>query len=136
MRTWISEGRVGSDSLVWREGWPDWQQAGAVFPQLGSGGSPGANLAPMGTNGGAPTDAQAIESLPAAPGRSAALNAAIVVVLVLAVVVLLAVFVWVLKRGPEPSDEASRRGRATVASVIDGPADVLCWPPEIGQRGV
>src|SRR5262249_25988977 len=25
MRRWIAEGRVSSDSLVWREGWTDWQ---------------------------------------------------------------------------------------------------------------
>jgi hypothetical protein len=34
MRQWINEGRVAADSLVWQEGWPDWQTAGAVFPQL------------------------------------------------------------------------------------------------------
>jgi hypothetical protein len=34
MRTWIVEGRVSADSLVWREGWRDWQEAGKVFPQL------------------------------------------------------------------------------------------------------
>ena len=34
MRVWIAEGRVSPDSLVWREGWRDWQEAEAVFPQL------------------------------------------------------------------------------------------------------
>jgi hypothetical protein len=34
MRQWISEGRVSSDSLVWREGWTDWQTAGKLFPVL------------------------------------------------------------------------------------------------------
>lgn len=34
MRTWIEEGRVGADSMVWREGWADWQIAGPVFPSL------------------------------------------------------------------------------------------------------
>ena len=34
MRVWISEGRVAADSLVWREGWRDWQEAASVFPQL------------------------------------------------------------------------------------------------------
>jgi hypothetical protein len=34
MRKWISQGRVGPDTLVWREGWRDWQEAGNVFPQL------------------------------------------------------------------------------------------------------
>ena len=36
MRTWLSEGRVSADSLVWREGWRDWQEAGTVFPKLRS----------------------------------------------------------------------------------------------------
>jgi hypothetical protein len=34
MRKWLSEGRVSSDSLVWREGWTDWQNAGKLFPTL------------------------------------------------------------------------------------------------------
>ena len=34
MRTWLGEGRVSADSLVWREGWHDWQEAGTVFPKL------------------------------------------------------------------------------------------------------
>jgi len=34
MRKWIAEGRVSSDSLVWREGWTDWQNAGKLFPAL------------------------------------------------------------------------------------------------------
>ena len=34
MRTWMNEGRVSADSLVWREGWRDWQEAGTVFPKL------------------------------------------------------------------------------------------------------
>ena len=34
MRTWLGEGRIGGDSLVWREGWREWQEAAAVFPQL------------------------------------------------------------------------------------------------------
>ena len=34
MRTWLGEGRLGGDSLVWREGWREWQEAAAVFPQL------------------------------------------------------------------------------------------------------
>jgi len=34
MRKWISEGRVSGDSLVWREGWTDWQTAAKLFPAL------------------------------------------------------------------------------------------------------
>ena len=44
MRKWISEGRVSSDSLVWREGWTDWQNAGKLFPVLQAAGTAAAVL--------------------------------------------------------------------------------------------
>ena len=31
MKSWLGEGRVGADSLVWCEGWDDWKDASAVF---------------------------------------------------------------------------------------------------------
>ena len=34
MRRWLTEGRVSADSMVWREGWEDWQLAGPMFPSL------------------------------------------------------------------------------------------------------
>jgi hypothetical protein len=34
MRKWIEEGRVSEDSLVWREGWADWQKACEAIPSL------------------------------------------------------------------------------------------------------
>lgn len=34
MQQWINEGRVAADSLVWREGWPDWKNAGQTFPKF------------------------------------------------------------------------------------------------------
>src|SRR5262245_39584530 len=43
MRRWIAEGRVSSDSLVWREGWTDWQNAGKLFPVLQAAGTAGAD---------------------------------------------------------------------------------------------
>jgi hypothetical protein len=36
MREWLAEGRIGSESLVWREGWRDWKTAVDVFPQFAS----------------------------------------------------------------------------------------------------
>jgi len=47
MRKWISEGRVSSDSLVWREGWTDWQNAGKLFPTLQAAGSAAQSPAPV-----------------------------------------------------------------------------------------
>jgi len=134
MRAWIAEGRVGSDSLVWREGWRDWQQAGEVFGPLGTG-NPQPGLGAMGTNGGASTEAPARGTHGPSRARSVALNAAILAVLILAVVVLLGVFLWVLKRGPEPPDEASNRGPATVASAVDGLPANRSLPPAPGHPG-
>jgi hypothetical protein len=34
IRGWLAEGRISPDTLVWREGWRDWLEAGSVFPQL------------------------------------------------------------------------------------------------------
>ena len=34
MRQWLAEGRISADTLVWHEGWRDWQRADAVFTQL------------------------------------------------------------------------------------------------------
>ncbi len=33
-RQWLGEGRITADSLVWREGWAEWQSARAIFPQF------------------------------------------------------------------------------------------------------
>lgn len=97
MRTWISEGRVGPDCLVWREGWRDWKEAGDVFGQLDDG-ERELELGPVSTRG---AGARAVAGhRRTSRNRSAALSAAIITVLVLAVVILLGVFVWVLKGGP------------------------------------
>ncbi len=36
MQKWLAEGRVSADTLVWREGWPEWRLAGPLFPNLPS----------------------------------------------------------------------------------------------------
>ncbi len=33
MRIWLAEGRIAADTLVWRDGWRDWQEAQRVFRQ-------------------------------------------------------------------------------------------------------
>ena len=40
MRKWVGEGRVSGDSLVWREGFPEWKTAGQLFPTLAGVGVP------------------------------------------------------------------------------------------------
>lgn len=34
MRTWLDEGRIPTDALVWRDGWPDWKVANQLFSGL------------------------------------------------------------------------------------------------------
>lgn len=34
MKTWLGEGRISADSMVWREGWSDWKNASDVFVQI------------------------------------------------------------------------------------------------------
>jgi hypothetical protein len=34
LRSWLAEGRLTADTLVWREGWQDWRAASELFPQL------------------------------------------------------------------------------------------------------
>jgi hypothetical protein len=41
MRKWLGEGRVSGDSLVWRDGWPEWKNAAQVFPSLAQFGTSG-----------------------------------------------------------------------------------------------
>lgn len=36
MQQWLDAGRVGPDSLVWREGWPQWKAAAEVFARFGA----------------------------------------------------------------------------------------------------
>jgi hypothetical protein len=94
MRTWLNEGRVSADSLVWREGWRDWQEAGKVFANLRGGQimdfletEPVANVA------GAPA---ASIHRPKVRRSSDGSQIALLVVLGLLVVVLFVVFLVVL----------------------------------------
>jgi hypothetical protein len=91
---WIAEGRVSSDSLVWREGWADWKNAGQLFPNLASAAGMGAT----------PT-AAAIPSTPATRSATryqakkksgSGLAVAFLVVLAVVCVALVAVLVYVL----------------------------------------
>ena len=47
MRSWITEGRVTADSLVWREGWPEWKQAGPLFPGVTNEATPSVAAVPQ-----------------------------------------------------------------------------------------
>ncbi len=50
MRTWIQQGRIAGDAMVWREGWPDWRVAASVFPLLNVEAVPAAPVMPATSN--------------------------------------------------------------------------------------
>jgi hypothetical protein len=49
LRQWLEQKRVGPDSLLWRDGWPDWRNAAAVFPYLAPSSPRGVVPKPMAT---------------------------------------------------------------------------------------
>lgn len=101
MRNWIAEGRISADTLVWREGWRDWQEAREVFPQLGPA---MASLTPLlGASRATPASAA---GRPARRTSSTGTQIALLTGLILVVIALLAVFVWVLFGGPAESNTA------------------------------
>jgi hypothetical protein len=64
MRSWVSEGRVAADSLVWRAGWPDWQTAESTFPHLATKTAPSATTSKPSMPSAAPTPPQIVASSP------------------------------------------------------------------------
>lgn len=60
LKRWIAEGRVSADSLVWREGWAEWQTAGGLLSGVSTASSgmlaqaPAAPLAPYPSGAAAP----------------------------------------------------------------------------------
>jgi hypothetical protein len=34
LRAWLAEGRISANTLLWREGWSEWQEAQSLFPEL------------------------------------------------------------------------------------------------------
>jgi len=99
MRRWLDEGRVGADSYVWREGWPDWQEAGPVFPQLKD--SSPVDLTEVNAGEASDFTLTAERPTPTRPthgGRRAKnqRNIAVLVILALVCAGLLAALIWVL----------------------------------------
>jgi len=111
MRTWLDEGRVDVDSLVWCEGWQDWKEAGDVFPQLGAG-QPGASFGQISPGGTNATRAAAARVDRARARRQARnVQTLVIIVLVCAVVALGSIFFWVISGRREgdaaPPDESA-----------------------------
>lgn len=116
MQRWLAEGRIGADSIVWREGWLEWRPAAEVFPERAVGGTgySGASFSREAAaaysgrsaeaDGGASrrgTAAVAVdETTPSSPPRARGQRPSrwIVVALVVAAVALVPVLYWVLTR--------------------------------------
>jgi hypothetical protein len=98
MRRWITEGRVASDSLVWREGWPDWKPASSLFPSLARGGSAESLVSSGGGAIGLDSSGSgaATSSYRTRPRRSNTMVVAMLVVLAIASIGLLVALIAVL----------------------------------------
>ena len=117
MQSWLAEGRVSPDSLVWREGWRDWQQAAGVFPQLRAGQlDPQLGAIAAGEAGLARPGAGGYHR--PSRGRSTTFSAAIITVLIVAVIVLLVVFIWVLQGRPRNDASSSSRAAPPTATGV------------------
>ncbi len=103
LRRWIAEGRLTSDSWVWREGWADWQPAAQVLSMhFAPAPAPAAYAPQMGPLGGGIADALQEPSplaRPHAPRRRGNDNTIVIVTVALAVFLMLAslgfVYYWV-----------------------------------------
>ena len=116
MQSWVAEGRVGPDCLVWREGWRDWQEAPAVFAELRVGeGEPGLVTVP---SAGTASE-KATAGAPRRPSRqrSTALNVALITLLVLIVIILFGVLMWVITGGAEALGRGSSGAVAPAATA-------------------
>lgn len=95
MRKWIAEGRVSGDSLVWREGWADWQNAGKLFPDLQSATGPAAAAASP-QAAGVTRAARTVSRYQAKKSGGNSLGVALLIILAIVCVVLMAVLAIVL----------------------------------------
>jgi hypothetical protein len=149
MRGWLQEGRISADSLVWREGWRDWQEAIGVFPQLR-----GDDMALLNAVIASPMPAMPAVGSPIAAAahhrptprqRSKATQVGVVVLLAVVVLVLLGVFLFVLlnngttetpNNGPKgaPAENKQSAPAATKRSAIGGPYPAISFEfPAIGD---
>ena len=102
MRKWLAEGRVSADSLVWRDGWAEWRDAGPLFPSLAAGGVAIAAIAPLQSvpvASARPTDRRAAPKTPVGKKANSDLAVAALVCLVLVCLILVTVLAIVLSQG-------------------------------------
>jgi hypothetical protein len=149
MRRWLAEGRVSTDSLVWREGWSDWLTASEVFPSLKPAAAQPPALPSAPSTAAASTRSEPPSEPPngsTIPERSArltnryesrrkqgsGLGIAVIVILGLLCVVLaiLLVYVFVFSGGSAP--KAKSAAAAADASHVRVTSD--CWSHPPGDR--
>jgi len=136
LRSWIGEGRVAGDSLVWREGWPQWQLASEVLPQcriggggLAFGGQEQSFADAGGAGGGLDLGIGTADPVSRSTGRVAprrksnGLTAAVVVLLAIIAIVLAIVFAFVIMRPTDSgSDVEENSGSGSYSSTRREPA--------------
>jgi len=130
MRSWLTEGRIAADSMVWREGWRDWKDAASTFPQLGGEALPNLNVmlgvAPQGQT------ATLVTPQPLQPTPPKSKQGLIIALLLLAVLILVGVFVWVLVKdngGGTPSDATDSPPAATAPPATPAAAPAAAAKP-------
>lgn len=112
MRTWLDEGRVSPETLVWREGWTDWREAGSVFAQFQPASTvPEAPPISGGTGGGDSSYRTGTRRRKSGPSMGVIIALAFAVVLLL--VVLILIVTGVLGGSPPEKDSTLAAQTAT-----------------------
>ncbi len=120
MRQWLAEGRISPDSLVWHEGWRDWQPAFAIFQQLNARESLEDTLAddtPF---------LQPMSSLVRSTSNrrsSHGIRMAVIILSILLIIVVVSMLLWMFYQDANPSGEISR-----APSTLQGLGDTLNLP--------
>jgi hypothetical protein len=127
MRKWVAEGRVSGDSLVWREGFPEWKTAGQLFPSLAGIGSPAtaAEPPPPPTEmAEAPKVTRAVRKLNAYEARKNQGNGTAIAILIVLGIICVALMVGlavVLSQGNNGTSKDAPRKSAAVPERVAYP---------------
>ena len=105
MRQWLAEGRISPNTLVWREGWRDWQQASDVFHQLRLN-YPAADITTAdGQYMAADASLAGPLSTPRTPKNMLTFTT---VLIILTLIIIVSLFVWAFTSGSTPATDKSK----------------------------
>lgn len=126
LRNWLAEGRIGQDTLIWREGWDDWKVAIDVFPdQLGGSAPMTAEPSPVEPVVKKETNPPLNRTYTHRQARQRARMMGIILIVGLALVsIALAVVLIIVVNTPPPAEnqnDETRSGKNTTASLFFGP---------------